>query len=112
VTEPLSDERRPVPSAPVPSAPVPSAVVPSAVVPSAPVPSAPVPSAPVPSAPRQAPGPQDAPNLGEHSTGDIVIDSALQDLRNAPADDLDAQIEAGRRVHQTLQGRLSHLGGE
>ena len=50
--------------------------------------------------------------LGDHATGDIVIDSALQDLRDAPADDLDAQIEAGRRVHQTLHGRLSDLGGE
>ena len=68
-----------------------------------PIPSAPVPSAPVPS---------EAPDLGEHATGDIVIDSALHDLREAPTDDLDAQIEAGRRVHQTLQGRLSHLGGE
>ena len=71
---------------------------------------------PVPSAPSQA-GTAEEPadrtlDLGEHSTGDIVIDSALQDLRDAPADDLDAQVEAGRRVHQTLQGRLSHLGGE
>ncbi|MEO5982587.1 MAG: hypothetical protein ABIQ13_09770 [Pedococcus sp.] len=63
---------------------------------------------PAPSAPART----DAPDLGEHATGDIVIDSALQDLREAPADDLDGQIEAGRRVHQTLQGRLSHLGGE
>jgi DNA polymerase-3 subunit gamma/tau len=50
--------------------------------------------------------------LGEHATGDIVIDSALQDLRNAPDDDLDAQIEAGRRVQETLQARLGDLGGE
>ncbi|HEY3534298.1 MAG TPA: hypothetical protein VGK60_01930 [Pedococcus sp.] len=49
--------------------------------------------------------------LGEHATGDIVIDSALQDLRNAP-DDLDAQIEAGRRVQETLHARLGDLGGE
>ena len=53
-----------------------------------------------------------AAGLGDKATGDIVIDSALQDLRDAPADDLDAQIEAGRRVHRTLQGRLSDLGGE
>ena len=62
-----------------------------------------------------SPAPADdsaAPDLGEHTTGDIVIDSALQDLRDAPEDDLDARIAAGRRVHQTLQGRLSHLGGE
>jgi hypothetical protein len=45
-------------------------------------------------------------------TGDIVIDSALQELRNAPADDLDAQIEAGQQVQQTLQARLGDLGGE
>lgn len=56
--------------------------------------------------------PAPAAGLGDRATGDIVIDSALQDLRDAPADDLDAQIEAGRRVHRTLQGRLSDLGGE
>jgi DNA polymerase-3 subunit gamma/tau len=50
--------------------------------------------------------------LGDRATGDIVIDSALQDLQNAPADDLDAQIDAGQRVQQTLQARLSDLGGE
>lgn len=50
--------------------------------------------------------------LGDHATGDIVIDSALQDLQSAPSDDLDAQIEAGQRVQQTLQARLSDLGGE
>jgi hypothetical protein len=57
----------------------------------------------------QAPADQE---LGEHATGDIVIDSALQDLRNAPDDDLDMQIEAGRRVQETLQARLGDLGGE
>jgi DNA polymerase-3 subunit gamma/tau len=50
--------------------------------------------------------------LGDQATGDIVIDSALQDLHDAPRDDLDAQIDAGQRVHQTLQSRLSDLGGE
>ena len=50
--------------------------------------------------------------LGDHATGDIVIDSALQDLQDAPQDDLDAQIDAGQRVQQTLQSRLSDLGGE
>ncbi len=50
--------------------------------------------------------------LGDHATGDIVIDSALQDLQNAPQNDLDAQIDAGQRVQQTLQARLSDLGGE
>ncbi|QGN57072.1 hypothetical protein [Nostocoides sp. HKS02] len=49
--------------------------------------------------------------LGPHATGDIVIDAALQDLQNAPSADLDAQIEAGSRVQQTLQSRLSDLGG-
>jgi DNA polymerase-3 subunit gamma/tau len=53
-----------------------------------------------------------AEGLGENATGDIVIDSALQDLQSAPDDDLDAQLEAGQRVQQTLQGRLSDLGGE
>jgi hypothetical protein len=50
--------------------------------------------------------------LGDHATGDIVIDAALQDLQNAPRDDLDAQIDAGQRVQETLQARLSDLGGE
>ena len=45
-------------------------------------------------------------------TGDIVIDSALEDLRNVGADDLDAHIETGQRVQQTLQARLGDLGGE
>jgi hypothetical protein len=53
-----------------------------------------------------------AEGLGEDATGDIVIDAALEDLSDVPADDLDGQIEAGRRVHDTLQGRLSDLGGE
>ncbi len=50
--------------------------------------------------------------LGDHATGDIVIDAALQDLQSASPDDLDAQIDAGQRVQQTLQARLSDLGGE
>jgi hypothetical protein len=55
--------------------------------------------------------PQQPTSLGEHATGDIVIDAALQDLQNAPGDDLDRQLEAGTAVHATLQGRLSDLGG-
>lgn len=50
--------------------------------------------------------------LGDQATGDIVIDASLQDLKDAPSEDLDAQIEAGQRVQQTLQSRLSDLGGE
>lgn len=68
------------------------------------------------------PGNHEAPNdraaqqhersaLGEHATGDIVIDASLQDLQNAQGDDLDRQLEAGAAVHTTLQGRLSDLGG-
>jgi DNA polymerase-3 subunit gamma/tau len=72
----------------------------------------PHPRPPVATPPAPAPPAPAAPDLGEHATGDIVIDSALQDLRDAPEDDLDARIAAGQRVHQTLQGRLSHLGGE
>ncbi|KQZ87948.1 hypothetical protein ASD62_00020 [Phycicoccus sp. Root563] len=95
------------------SEPTPASTPTPVPVPGPPVPGPRAPSAPAPPAPGPgAPGQTDAPDLGEHGTGDIVIDSALQDLRDAPADDLDAQIEAGRRVHQTLQGRLSHLGGE
>ncbi|WP_270887837.1 hypothetical protein [Pedococcus sp. 5OH_020] len=50
--------------------------------------------------------------LGDNATGDIVVDAALRELQQAPTDDLDAQIEAGQRVHRTLQARLSDLGGE
>jgi hypothetical protein len=53
-----------------------------------------------------------AEGLGDDATGDIVIDAALRDLQAAPPEDLDAQIEAGQRVHETLRGRLSDLGGE
>lgn len=56
--------------------------------------------------------PAEADRAENQPTGDIVIDAALEDLRNASPDDLDAQIEAGQRVHQTLQARLSDLGGE
>jgi hypothetical protein len=45
-------------------------------------------------------------------TGDPVMDAALQELDAAPADDLDAQIAAGERVHRALQSRLSDLGRE
>ncbi|HEV7145461.1 MAG TPA: hypothetical protein VGN48_00545 [Pedococcus sp.] len=55
--------------------------------------------------------PPSSTDLGDHATGDLVVDAALQDLQNAPADDLDAQLEAAGRVHQTLQARLSDLGG-
>jgi hypothetical protein len=53
-----------------------------------------------------------AEGLGDAATGDVVIDRVLKDLQQAPPDDLDAQIEAGQRVHDTLKSRLSDLGGE
>ncbi len=56
----------------------------------------------------QRPSPQ--PTAPEQTTGDAAIDAALHDLETAPADDLDAQAEAGRRLHEALQGRLSDLG--
>jgi hypothetical protein len=49
---------------------------------------------------------------GDGITGDAVIDAALRSLEEVPPDDLDAQIAAGQRVQQTLQSRLSDLGGE
>ena len=64
------------------------------------------PEHPSPAAPTGVAGPGAPPE-----TGDIVIDSALRDLAAAPADDLDAQLEAGEAVHRTLQSRLSDLGG-
>jgi len=44
-------------------------------------------------------------------TGDVVIDAALRELADAPADDLDALLSAGEAVHRTLQSRLTDLGG-
>ena len=66
-----------------------------------------------PAAPRPAPPPAQTAQASEGGeTGDVLIDAALRGLDEAPPEDLDAQIEAGRRVHQTLQARLSDLGGE
>jgi len=83
----------------------------------------PAPPVPTPGLPRPAAGPAaaaaQAGKAGESAqtgesgeTGDVLIDAALRGLDEAPPEDLDAQIEAGRRVHQTLQARLSDLGGE
>ena len=61
------------------------------------------------------PGPRPAPPGGPTSdgpTGDPQIDAALAELEGAAPDDLDAQVEAGGRVHRTLQSRLSDLGGQ
>ena len=44
-------------------------------------------------------------------TGDPVVDAATDQLAAAHTDDLEAQIEAGERVHQALRSRLSDLGG-
>ena len=72
-----------------------------------------------PAAPRPAPPPAQTAQTAQTAqageggeTGDVLIDTALRGLDEAPPEDLDAQIEAGRRVHQTLQARLSDLGGE
>ena len=66
-----------------------------------------------PAAPRPAPPPAQTAQASEGGeTGDVLIDAALRGLDEAPPEDLDAQIEAGRRVHQTLQARMSDLGGE
>jgi len=83
----------------------------------------PAPPVPTPGLPRPAAGPAaaaaQAGKAGESAqtgesgeTGDVLIDASLRGLDEAPPEDLDAQIEAGRRVHQTLQARLSDLGGE
>ena len=80
----------------------------------------PAPPVPTPGLPRPAAGPAaaaaqagESAQTGESGeTGDVLIDASLRGLDEAPPEDLDAQIEAGRRVHQTLQARLSDLGGE
>lgn len=77
-----------------------------------PTPPVPTPGPPRPPASLAAP-PAQVGGTGEAGeTGDVLIDAALRGLDEAPPEDLDAQIEAGRRVHQTLQARLSDLGGE
>ena len=59
-----------------------------------------------------APGPGAADDVETPpETGDLVVDAALRDLAAAPADDLDAQLEAGEAVHRTLRSRLDDLGG-
>ena len=61
--------------------------------------------------PPPKPAPPGAPS-SDGPTGDAQIDAALAELDAAAPDDLDAQIEAGQRVHRTLQSRLSDLGGQ
>lgn len=53
-----------------------------------------------------------APVTPAPQTGDPVIDKALADLEDsARSGDLDAQVDAGERVHRELQARLDDLGG-
>ncbi len=53
-----------------------------------------------------------APVTAAPQTGDLVIDEALAGLEeSARSGDLDAQVEAGNRVHRELQERLDDLGG-
>jgi hypothetical protein len=77
-----------------------------------PAPPVPTPGLPRPPASPAAPPAQVGETGDAGETGDVLIDAALRGLDEAPPEDLDAQIEAGRRVHQTLQARLSDLGGE
>lgn len=77
------------------------------------VPTPGIPGQPGPPRPVVSPAAAQTGEAGESGeTGDVLIDAALRGLDEAPSEDLDAQIEAGRRVHQTLQARLSDLGGE
>jgi hypothetical protein len=62
-------------------------------------------------APTPKPAPPGAPS-SDGPTGDVQIDAALAELDAAAPDDLDGQVEAGQRVHRTLQSRLSDLGGQ
>jgi len=51
------------------------------------------------------------PSAPAPQTGDDVIDSALVDLeRSTASGSLDEQVEAGEKVHRTLQIRLADLG--
>ncbi|MCE1179628.1 MAG: hypothetical protein LWW86_11475 [Micrococcales bacterium] len=61
---------------------------------------------------QQADSPEQVDAAGPPATGDVVIDAALRDLHDSDPADLDAQLEAGTRVHRTLQGRLSDLQGQ
>ena len=55
--------------------------------------------------------PVEAVNLDSVHSGDLVIDAALQELREVPDDDLDGHLAAGQRLAATLHERLSDLGG-
>lgn len=62
--------------------------------------------------PEQEDGLFPAPVSPAPTTGDPVIDDALVGLEmSARSGDLDAQAEAGERVHRELQERLDDLGG-
>ena len=80
-----------------PTEPTEPAAAPEAEVPG-PDPSAPpVPAAPKPSRP---------------TTGDTVVDQALEEFDRVTGEPLDTHIEVGERVHRTLQGRLADIGDE
>lgn len=44
-------------------------------------------------------------------TGDDAVDEALVEFARAQAGSMAERIEAGERMHTTLQGRLRDLGG-
>jgi hypothetical protein len=44
-------------------------------------------------------------------TGDVEIDTVLDELAAALDDPLERHIEVGERVHDVLRGRLGDLGG-
>jgi hypothetical protein len=60
---------------------------------------------------REGQGDEPVPGDDVPVTGDPVVDAATAQLAAADPADLDAQIEAGERVHQALRSRLSDLGG-
>jgi len=64
----------------------------------------------VPVGPGHPSGSDDNADLSSVTTGDIVIDAALQDLAAVEGTDLDGQIEAAEALQRTLQGRLADLG--
>jgi hypothetical protein len=62
--------------------------------------------------PDHPPGGHQAPKPGRITTGDAVVDRALDDLDNVSGQPLDRHIEVGQQVHRTLQARLADIGRE
>ena len=80
--------------------------------PSDPTEPAAAPEAEVPGPDPSAPPLPAAPKPSRPTTGDTVVDQALEEFDRVTGEPLDTHIEVGERVHSTLQGRLADIGDE